>query len=60
MEATQSFRLIGKSDTHEITCHPVDGTNIVLWEDIEWAFPGIKYVQHSGVIISFLKDPDLK
>ncbi|KAF9923763.1 hypothetical protein BGZ65_008687, partial [Modicella reniformis] len=42
MEATQSFRFIGKSDTHEITCHRgVDEKNIVLWEDIERVFPGI-------------------
>ncbi|KAF9928868.1 hypothetical protein BGZ65_006070, partial [Modicella reniformis] len=45
MEATQSFRLIGKLDTHGITCHRgVDGKNVVLLEDIEQVFPGIKIV----------------
>ncbi|KAF9999301.1 hypothetical protein BGZ65_005321, partial [Modicella reniformis] len=53
MEATQSFRLFGKSDTHEITCHRVDGKNVVLWEDIEQVFPGINVKSASKTKLTF-------
>ncbi|KAF9551518.1 hypothetical protein EC957_008187 [Mortierella hygrophila] len=45
-------------DTMEITLNHVDGQNIVYWEDIEQAFPGVKRVSTGYSVIKFLRGPD--
>ena len=58
MENTQSFRLIETMDTMEITLSHVDGQNIIYWEDIEQAFPGVKRVRNGTSVIKFLRGSD--
>ncbi|KAF9176758.1 hypothetical protein BGZ50_009716 [Haplosporangium sp. Z 11] len=58
MEETQSFRLIGTTDTVEITVNHVGGQNIVYWEDIEQVFPGVKHTQNGKVAVNMLRDSD--
>ncbi|KAK3830103.1 MAG: hypothetical protein JOS17DRAFT_196462 [Linnemannia elongata] len=58
MEDTQSFRLIDPMDTMEITLNHVDGQNIVYWEDIEQAFPGVKRIRNGTSVIRFLRGSD--
>ncbi|KAG0052144.1 hypothetical protein BGZ90_006575, partial [Linnemannia elongata] len=58
MEDTHSFRLIETMDTVEITLNHVDGQNIVYWEDIEQAFPGVKRVRNGNSMIKFLRGSD--
>ncbi|KAF9344007.1 hypothetical protein BGX26_004921, partial [Mortierella sp. AD094] len=58
MEKTQSFRLIGMTDTVEIAVNHIGGHNIVFWKDIEQDFPGVKHVQNGKVAISILRDPN--
>jgi hypothetical protein len=58
MENTQSFRLIDTMDTVEITLNHVDGQNIVYWEDLEQAFPGVKRVHNGTSVIKFLRGSD--
>jgi hypothetical protein len=41
MDSTQSFRLLGETNTVDIACQHVDGQFIVYWEDIEHVFPQI-------------------
>ncbi|KAF9352239.1 hypothetical protein BGX26_009906 [Mortierella sp. AD094] len=56
MEETQSFRLIGTTDTVEINVNHVGGQKIVYWEDIKQVFPGVKHVQNGKVAINMLRD----
>ncbi|KAG9069746.1 hypothetical protein KI688_009071 [Linnemannia hyalina] len=58
MEDTQSFRLTKTTDTMEITLNHVDGQNIIYWEDIEKAFPGVKRVSNGHSVIKFLRGSD--
>ena len=58
MEDTRSFRLIETTDTVEITINHVDGQNIIYWEDIEQAFPGVKRVRSGKSMIKFLRGSD--
>jgi hypothetical protein len=58
MKDTQSFRLIEATDTTEITLHHIDGQNIVYWEDIERAFPGVKLVHSDNSAVKFLRGSD--
>jgi hypothetical protein len=58
MEDIQSYRLDEAMDTTEITLHHVDGQNIVYWEDIERAFPGVKRIHNGNSVIKFLRETD--
>jgi hypothetical protein len=56
MEDTQSFRLIGGRDVVEIAVNHVHGQHIIYWEDIEYIFPGVKYVKKGNVSITLTRD----
>jgi len=56
MEETQSFRLLGSMEVEEILCDQIDGQNIIYWEDIEHAFPGVQKVKNGKLIISMMRD----
>jgi len=58
MDETPSFRLIETTDTIEITLNHIDGQNIVNWEDIEQAFPGVKRIRNGSSVIKFLRGSD--
>jgi hypothetical protein len=58
MEKSQSFRLSEATDAVEITLRHVDGQNIVCWEDIEHAFPGVKRIHSGNSVIKFLRGFD--
>ncbi|KAF9345282.1 hypothetical protein BGX26_003321, partial [Mortierella sp. AD094] len=58
VEETQSFRLIGTTDTVEINVNHVGRQNIVYWEDIEQVFPGVKHVQNGKVAVNMLRGLD--
>lgn len=58
MEAAQSFRLAGNTDTIEILCDQVDGQNVIYWEDIKDVFPRVQYVKNGNVAVKKLKDSD--
>jgi hypothetical protein len=58
MEDTQTYRLDETTGTMEITLHHVDGQNIVYWEDIERAFPGVKRIHGGNSVIKFLRGSD--
>jgi hypothetical protein len=56
MEDTQSFRLIGGRDVVEIPVAHEHGQHIIYWEDIEYFFPGVKYVKNGNVSIPLTRD----
>ncbi|KAF9354556.1 hypothetical protein BGX34_010945 [Mortierella sp. NVP85] len=56
MVTTQSFRLLGKPDVKDIICDQVEGENVVVWEDIEQVFPGVKYITNGNTVISMMRD----
>jgi len=56
MVTTQSFRLHGKPDVKDIICDKVEGENVVVWEDIEQIFPGVKYISNGNTVISMMRD----
>ncbi|KAF9359992.1 hypothetical protein BGX34_008020 [Mortierella sp. NVP85] len=56
MRLTQSFRLVDEPVVKKIHCSQVDGINVILWEDIEHAFPGLQYVKSGNIIISPMRD----
>jgi len=56
MVTTQSFRLHGKPDVKDIICDQVEGENVVVWEDIEQVFPGVKYIANGNTVISMMRD----
>jgi hypothetical protein len=58
MEDTQSYRLDEAMDITEITLHHIDGQNIVYWEDIERAFPGVKRIHSGNSVIKFHRGTD--
>ncbi|KAF9901745.1 hypothetical protein EC991_005754 [Linnemannia zychae] len=58
MEETQSFRLIGRMDIVEILASCVGGQNIIYWDDIEEAFPGVQHIQNGKVVVNRLKDSE--
>jgi hypothetical protein len=60
MVTTQSFRLLGKLDTKDITCELVGEENVVFWEDIEQVFPGVKYIANGNTVISLMRDSNRK
>ncbi|KAK3817453.1 MAG: hypothetical protein J3Q66DRAFT_440222 [Benniella sp.] len=60
MVTTQSFRLLGKPDTKDITCELVGEENVVFWEDIEQIFPGVKYIANGNTVISLMRDSNRK
>jgi hypothetical protein len=58
MEVIQSFRLSGTTDVKEIPCDQVNGQNVIYWEDIKEAFPGLQYVSHGNTTIMRLRDSE--
>jgi len=58
MEPTQSFRLIGGTDTVEISCDYVDGQNVIYLEDIELVFHGVKHVKNGNLPVKPLRGSD--
>ncbi|KAG0292907.1 hypothetical protein BGZ98_002421, partial [Dissophora globulifera] len=51
MEHTQSFRLAGTTQIHNIPIQHMDGQSVVYWENIEQAFPSAKQVKNGNVAI---------
>ncbi|KAG0272673.1 hypothetical protein BGZ96_005227, partial [Linnemannia gamsii] len=43
-------------DIAEISCDHIDGHDIVYWEDIESAFPGVQHVKNGTIIVSLMRD----
>ncbi|KAF9945872.1 hypothetical protein BGZ72_000908, partial [Mortierella alpina] len=60
MKTTQLFRLIGTEDIVEIALRQINGQNVILWDDIEEIFPGVKRIMNGTVAINKLKDASLK
>ncbi|KAF9951839.1 hypothetical protein BGZ72_006725, partial [Mortierella alpina] len=58
MDKTQSFRLVETTDTVKITLSHVEGQDVVLWKDIEQAFPGVKRVRNGTSVINFIRSCD--
>jgi hypothetical protein len=56
MEDTQSFRLNGGTNVVKIPVNHVHGQHIIYWEDIEYIFPGVKYVKNGDVSITLMRD----
>ncbi|KAF9567258.1 hypothetical protein EC968_003462 [Mortierella alpina] len=56
IEETQAFRLLEGVEIEEILCDQLDGQNIIYWEDIEQAFPGVEKVKNGRVIVSLMRD----
>ncbi|KAF9364112.1 hypothetical protein BGX34_002479 [Mortierella sp. NVP85] len=56
MDVIQSFRLSGTTDVEEIACDQVDGENVIYWEDIKDAFPGVHTVKHGKRTVKKLRD----
>jgi hypothetical protein len=56
MEANQSFRLAGTTDTVVIPCDHIDGQHIIFWEDIEQAFPGVQIVKSGNAVVKMLRN----
>lgn len=53
---TQSFILFGTTDVKKIPCQPVEGKYVVLWKDIEHAYPGVQYVKNGKATVSLMRD----
>jgi len=60
MGETQQFRLAGTTNVEKIALDHVDGHNVIYWEDIELAFPGVKHVKCNDVVIKPLRNSDRK
>ncbi|KAF9347416.1 hypothetical protein BGX34_003163 [Mortierella sp. NVP85] len=60
MDETQHFRLAGTTAVEMIDYDHMDGHDVIYWEDIELAFPGVKHVKCNGVIVKPLRDSDHK
>ena len=60
MDETQHFRLAGTTAVVKIDYEQVDGQNVIYWEDIELAFPGVRQVKCEDLIIRPLRGPDQK
>ncbi len=56
MEKTQQYRMSGTEDIVEITLRQINGLNVILWDDIEDVFSGVKLVMNGTVVISKLRD----
>ncbi|KAG0222215.1 hypothetical protein BGX31_009268 [Mortierella sp. GBA43] len=57
MVATQSFRLVGTTQTVDIHCDTVDGENIIFWDEIEYVFPGARLViKNDNVAVKMMRD----
>ena len=53
MEETHSFHMAKTMDTMELVLTHVGGQTILIWEDIEHAFPGAKRVHDGKSVIKF-------
>jgi hypothetical protein len=60
MDETQDFRLAGSTAVEKIACDHVNGYNVIYWEDIELAFPGVKHVKYKGRIVKPMRNSDHK
>jgi hypothetical protein len=60
MITTQSFQVPGKPDITDIICNQIGGENVVVWEDIEQAFPRVKCITNGNTVISMMRDSDRK
>jgi hypothetical protein len=60
MEETQHFRLAGTTAIEKIPYEHVHGQNVIFWEDVERAFPGVKHVKCDSVIVNLLRDSNHK
>ncbi|KAF9281760.1 hypothetical protein BGZ88_011414 [Linnemannia elongata] len=56
MEETQSFRIVGTTDTENIDVDNVNGQNVIFWEDIEQVFPGVQHIRNGGSVVKLLRD----
>lgn len=56
MEETQSFRIIGTTDTENIDVDNVNGQNVIFWEDIEQVFPGVQHIRNGSSVVKLLRD----
>ncbi|CAO3564082.1 unnamed protein product [Mortierella alpina] len=51
MSKTQSLRLTGSTEIVTVPVQKVEGQDLVCWETIEQAFPGVQYVKNDDVAI---------
>ncbi|KAG0218366.1 hypothetical protein BGX31_011630, partial [Mortierella sp. GBA43] len=58
MAPIQPFCLLGEKEIKIIPCENIYDQNVIYWEDIERVFPGVKYIQMKGVIVSYLRGLD--
>ncbi|OAQ25134.1 HCP-like protein [Linnemannia elongata AG-77] len=56
MEETQSFRIVGTTDTENIDVDNVNGQNVIFWEDIEQVFPGVQHIRNGSSVVKLLRD----
>ncbi|KAI8597464.1 hypothetical protein EDD21DRAFT_216054 [Dissophora ornata] len=56
MEGHQAFRVAGTTTVRNINIDHIDGQNIIYWEDIEQAFPGVQHVQNGEFVVKLLRD----
>ncbi|KAF9556315.1 hypothetical protein EC968_008315 [Mortierella alpina] len=56
MDQSQLFRVLGTTQIVKIPIQHVDGQNVIYWESIEQAFPGVRHVKHGEVAVSVEKD----
>ncbi|KAF9952951.1 hypothetical protein BGZ72_005794 [Mortierella alpina] len=43
-------------EVEELPCDQIDGQNIIYWEDIEHAFPGVQKVKNGRVVVKMMRD----
>ncbi|KAF8977008.1 hypothetical protein BGZ52_007467, partial [Haplosporangium bisporale] len=57
MKEIQSFR-VADSTTNIVNfdVDNVDGQNVIYWEDIKQAFPGVQYIRNGSTVVKFLRD----
>ncbi|KAF9274048.1 hypothetical protein BGZ68_000966, partial [Mortierella alpina] len=50
----------GTKDILEIPLRQINEQNVILWEEIEELFPGVKYIMNGRTVVSKLRDSNLK